>query len=123
MSRIFLSKADVTEVEEQYVLDAVRSGWVAPLGPHVDAFEAEIAERVGVAGALALPSGTAALHLALLELGARPGTAVVVSSMTFVASANAVAYTGASPVFVDGRASDGNVDPELLIEAVDTLQA
>lgn len=123
MSRIFLSKADVTEVEEQYVLDAVRSGWVAPLGPHVDAFEAEIAERVGVAGALALSSGTAALHLALLELGARPGTAVVVSSMTFVASANAVAYTGASPVFVDAQASDGNVDPELLIEAVDTLQA
>jgi dTDP-4-amino-4,6-dideoxygalactose transaminase len=123
MSRIFLSKADVTEVEEQYVLDAVRSGWVAPLGPHVDAFEAEIAERVGVAGALALSSGTAALHLALLELGARPGTAVVVSSMTFVASANAVAYTGASPVFVEAQASDGNVDPELLIEAVDTLQA
>jgi dTDP-4-amino-4,6-dideoxygalactose transaminase len=123
MSRIFLSKADVTELEEQYVLDAVRSGWVAPLGPHVDAFEAEIAERVGVAGALALSSGTAALHLALLELGARPGTAVVVSSMTFVASANAVAYTGASPVFVDAQASDGNVDPVLLIEAVDTLQA
>lgn len=123
MSRVFLSKADVTELEEQYVLDAVRSGWVAPLGPHVDAFEAEIAERVGVAGALALSSGTAALHLALLELGARPGTAVVVSSMTFVASANAVAYTGASPVFVDAQASDGNVDPELLLEAVDTLQA
>ncbi|WP_127782096.1 aminotransferase class I/II-fold pyridoxal phosphate-dependent enzyme [Rhodococcus sp. X156] len=123
MSRIFLSKADVTEVEEQYVLDAVRSGWVAPLGPHVDAFEAEIAERVGVAGALALASGTAALHLALLELGAKPGTAVVVSSMTFAASANAIAYTGASPVFVDAQASDGNVDPQLLIDAVDTLQA
>jgi dTDP-4-amino-4,6-dideoxygalactose transaminase len=123
MSRIFLSKADVTDIEEQYVLDALRSGWVAPLGPHVDAFEVEMAERVGVAGALALSSGTAALHLALLELGARPGTAVVVSSMTFVASANAVAYTGALPVFVDAQASDGNVDPELLLEAVDTLQA
>jgi len=123
MSRIFLSKADISEVEEAFVLDAVRSGWVAPLGPHVDAFEAEIAERVGVAGALALSSGTAALHLALLELGARPGTAVVVSTMTFVASANAVAYTGASPVFVDAQAADGNVDPELLIDAIDTLQA
>lgn len=123
MSRIFLSKADISAVEEAFVLDAVRSGWIAPLGPHVDAFEAEVAERLGVAGALALASGTAALHLAVLELGARPGTAVVVSSMTFVASANAVAYTGASPVFVDAQASDGNVDPQLLIDAVDTLQA
>ena len=122
MPRILLSKADVTEVEERYVLDAVRSGWVAPLGPHVDAFEAEIAERVGVAGALALSSGTAALHLALLQLGAKPGTVVVVSSMTFAASANAIMYTGASPVFVDSQESDGNVDPALLIEAVDTLQ-
>ncbi len=122
MPRILLSKADVTEVEERYVLDAVRSGWVAPLGPHVDAFEAEIAERVGVGGALALSSGTAALHLALLQLGAKPGTVVVVSSMTFAASANAIMYTGASPVFVDSQESDGNVDPALLIEAVDTLQ-
>lgn len=122
MPRILLSKADVTEVEERYVLDAVRSGWVAPLGPHVDAFEAEIAERVGVGGALALSSGTAALHLALLQLGAEPGTVVVVSSMTFAASANAIMYTGASPVFVDSQESDGNVDPALLIEAVDTLK-
>ena len=121
MSRIFLSKADIGPVEEGYVLDALRSGWVAPLGPHVDAFEAEIAERVGVAGALALSSGTAALHLALLHLGAGPGTCVVLSSMTFAASANAVAYTGAAPVFIDSQASDANVDPELLLEAVDTL--
>jgi dTDP-4-amino-4,6-dideoxygalactose transaminase len=121
MARIFLSKADIGPVEEGYVLDALRSGWVAPLGPHVDAFEAEIAERTGVTGALALSSGTAALHLALLHLGAGPGTCVVVSSMTFAASANAVAYTGAAPVFVDSQASDANVDPELLLEAVDTL--
>jgi dTDP-4-amino-4,6-dideoxygalactose transaminase len=121
MPRIFLSKADIGAVEEGYVLDALRSGWVAPLGPHVDAFEAEIAGRIGVAGALALSSGTAALHLALLNLGAGPGTCVVLSSMTFAASANAVAYTGATPVFVDSQASDANVDPELLLEAVDTL--
>lgn len=123
MARIFLSKADVTAVEERYVLDALQSGWVAPLGPHVDAFEAEVAERVGVAGALALSSGTAALHLALMDAGAGPGTHVVLSSMTFAASANAVVYTGATPVFVDSQASDGNVDPELLLEAVDTLRA
>jgi dTDP-4-amino-4,6-dideoxygalactose transaminase len=122
MSRIHLSKADVSEVEEQYILDAIRSGWVAPLGPHVDAFEAEIAARAGVSHALALASGTAALHLGLLELGAGPGTAVIVPSMTFAASVNPVIYTGAEPVFVDSRA-DGNVDPDLLLQAIDTLQA
>jgi dTDP-4-amino-4,6-dideoxygalactose transaminase len=122
MSRIYLSKADVTEVEEHYILDAIRSGWVAPLGPHVDAFEAEMAARAGVSHALALASGTAALHLGLLELGAGPGTAVIVPSMTFAASANPVVYTGAEPVYVDSRA-DGNVDPDLLLEAIDTLQA
>ncbi|MBF0689110.1 MAG: aminotransferase class I/II-fold pyridoxal phosphate-dependent enzyme [Cellulomonas sp.] len=121
MARIHLSKADVTELEEKYVLEALRSGWVAPLGPEVDAFEREVAERVGVGHALALASGTAALHLALLELGAGPGTAVVLPTMTFVASANAVAYTGAEPVFVDAG-PDGNVDPALLLDAVDTLR-
>lgn len=122
MSRIHLSKAEVTEVEEQYILDAIRSGWVAPLGPDVDAFEAEMAARVGVSRALALSSGTAALHLGLLGLGAGPGTAVVVPTMTFAASANPVTYTGAEPVFVDSRA-DGNLDPELMLAAIDTLQA
>ena len=121
MSRILLSQADVTRVEEEYLIDAVRSGWVAPLGPHVDAFEAEVADRVGVQGALALSSGTAALHLALIALGAQPGTAVVLPSMTFAASANAVAYTGATPVFADSQAEDGNVDPQVLVDSVDTL--
>ena len=122
MSHIHLSKADVTDVEEQYILDAIRSGWVAPLGPDVDAFEAELAARGGVSHALALGSGTAALHLGLLGLGAGPGTAVIVPSMTFAASANPVVYTGAEPVFVDSGA-DGNVDPELMMTAIDTLQA
>lgn len=121
MHRILLSKADVTEVEERFVVDALRSGWVAPLGPHVDAFEAEVAARVGVGHALALSSGTAALHLALLDAGAGPNRTVVLPSMTFAASANAVAYTGATPVFVDSRRSDGNVDPDLLLASVDTL--
>lgn len=121
-SRILLSQAHVTELEAEYVLDALRSGWVAPLGPHVDAFEKEIAQRVGIEHALALSSGTAALHLALLNLGIGPGSHVLVSSMTFAASANAIAYTGATPVFIDSQASDGNIDPELLIHAIDTLQ-
>ncbi|MFC7486544.1 DegT/DnrJ/EryC1/StrS family aminotransferase [Knoellia sp. CPCC 206453] len=120
--RIFMSRAHVTDVEEKYVLEALRSGWVAPLGPMVDRFEREIAERCGVDGALALSSGTAALHLALLDAGAGPGTAVVLPTMTFAASANAVAYTGANPVFVDS-ADDANVDIDLLVETVMTLQS
>ena len=122
MLPIHLSKADITEVEEQYVLDAMRSGWVAPLGPDVDAFEAEIAAKAGVSHSLALASGTAALHLSLLGLGAGPGTAVIVPSMTFAASANPVVYTGAEPVFVDSGA-DCNVDPAFLMKAIDTMQA
>jgi dTDP-4-amino-4,6-dideoxygalactose transaminase len=121
--RIYLSKAEVTEVEEEFVLRALRSGWIAPLGPDVEAFEREIAERVGLPHALALSSGTAALHLALLAIGAGPGKMVVLPSMTFAASANAVAYTGATPVFVDSDAEDGNIDPDLLMQAVDQLHA
>ena len=123
MARILMSKATVGAEEEEALIRAIRSGWVTPLGPEVDAFEAEICERTGIAHALALSSGTAALHLALLELGAKPGTCVVLSSMTFAATANAVAYTGADAVFVDSRASDGNVDPALMLDAVRTLQS
>lgn len=119
--RIHLSRAHVTDVEEKYVLEALRSGWVAPLGPMVDRFESDVALRCGRAGALALSSGTAALHLALLDVGARPGTVVVLPTMTFAASANAVAYTGAEPVFVDS-AADANIDVTLLLETVDALR-
>jgi dTDP-4-amino-4,6-dideoxygalactose transaminase len=122
MARILMSKATVGIEEEEALIRAVRSGWVTPLGPEVDAFEHEICERAGVAHALALSSGTAALHLALLELGAKPGSCVVTSSMTFAATANAIAYTGADAVFVDSQLADGNVDPELMLEAVRTLQ-
>lgn len=123
MSRILMSKATVGPEEEEALIRAIRSGWVTPLGPEVDAFEAEICERTGRQHALALSSGTAALHLALLELGARPGVCVVLSSMTFAATANAVAYTGAEAVFVDSRESDGNVDAELMLEAIRVLQS
>lgn len=119
--RVHLSKADVTEVEEGYVLRALRSGWVAPLGPDVDAFENEVASRLGGRHAVALSSGTAALHLALLEMGAGPGSVVLCPTLTFAATANAIMYTGATPVFVDVMADDGNVDAGLLVEAVDVL--
>lgn len=120
--RILLSQATITKAEENAVLRALRSGWVAPLGPDVDGFEQEIAERVGVNHALALSSGTAALHLALLRLGVSRGDYIPVPTMTFAATTNAIAYTGATPVFVDCL-PDGNVNPELLLKTVDTLLA
>ncbi|MFN8168735.1 MAG: aminotransferase class I/II-fold pyridoxal phosphate-dependent enzyme [Candidatus Nanopelagicales bacterium] len=89
---------------------------MAPLGPHVDAFEAEIAEAAGAPHAVALSSGTAALHLALLGIGVRPGDEVVVPTMTFGATAFAVTYAGATPVFVDSEPQSWNLDPQLLDE-------
>lgn len=121
--RIHLSRAEIGAVEEEYVLRALRSGWIAPLGPDVDAFEAEIASRCGVEHALALSSGTAALQLALLEVGAGPGTVVLCPSMTFAATANAITYTGAEPYFIDASPEDANLDVDLLIRTVDELQA
>lgn len=122
MTRIYLSSPDVGDVEQEYVLAAMRSGWIAPLGPDVDAFEAEVAARVGVGHAVALSSGTAALHLGLLGLGVGPGDVVVTSTMTFAATANAIVYTGARPFFVDSVEETGNLDPELLDRALADLR-
>ncbi|WP_456599847.1 aminotransferase class I/II-fold pyridoxal phosphate-dependent enzyme [Blastococcus sp. SYSU DS0616] len=120
-ARILLSSPDVGQREEELVVEAVRSGWIAPLGPMVDAFEAAIAQRCGRQHAVALSSGTAALHLALLQAGAAPGTLVIVPTLTFAATANAVAYTGAEPVFVDCEPGTGNLDAELLDTALERL--
>lgn len=119
--RILLSAPDVGEAEEIALVRALRSGWVAPLGPEVDAFEREVAVRVGVRHAVALSSGTAALHLAFVSWGVGRGDVVVTSSMTFAATANAIVYTGAEPFFVDSDAT-GNMDPELLARALDGLR-
>ena len=121
--RILMSSPDVGDLEEQYLVAAFRSGWIAPLGPDVDAFEAEMADRVGVAHAAALSSGTAALHLGLLCLGVEPGDVVVTSTMTFAATANAIVYTGAVPHFVDCDPATGNLDPALLEAALGTLRS
>jgi dTDP-4-amino-4,6-dideoxygalactose transaminase len=120
--RLLMSPPDVGVAEEEAVLRAVRSGWVAPTGPEVTAFEHEMAERCGVAHAVAMSSGTGALHLALEGVGVRRDDVVLVPTMTFVASANAVVYTGAKPVFVDVL-EDGNLDPDLLDEAIASLRA
>src|SRR5215213_359299 len=121
--RILLSSPDVGCREEELVGEAIRSGWIAPLGPMVDAFEAEMAARCGRRHAVALSSGTAALHLALLEMGAGPGTAVIVPTLTFAATANAVVYTGAEPVFVDCDAESGTLDPVLLEQVLASMRA
>jgi dTDP-4-amino-4,6-dideoxygalactose transaminase len=117
-SRIFLSSPDVGPLEADAVARAMASGWIAPLGPEVDAFEAELAAFCGRRHAVALSSGTAALHLGLLTLGIGAGDLVATSTMTFAATANAIAYTGAEPVFVDADES-GNMNPDLLAEALD----
>jgi len=118
---IYLSSPDVGPLEEKMLLEALHSGWVAPLGPQVDAFESEMAQRIGVPYAVALSSGTAALHLALLSLGIGRGDVVVTSTMTFAATANAIVYTGAEPYFVDVLPETGNMDPELLDRALSRL--
>lgn len=119
--RILLSSPDISELEEKYLVAALRSGWVAPLGPDVDSFEDEISARVGSSYAVALSSGTAGLHLALLACGVKPGDIVVTSSMTFAATANAITYTGATPIFIDCERDTGNMDPDLLREALQKL--
>jgi dTDP-4-amino-4,6-dideoxygalactose transaminase len=115
---IFLSPPDVGPLEREYLLRAIESGWIAPAGPDLDAFEREIAARTGWPGAVAVSSGTAGLHLALLASGVQPGDDVLVSTFTFAASANAVVHAGAVPVFVDSDAATWNLSPQLLAGAL-----
>ena len=118
MARIYLSPPHLTGRETELVAEAIASNWIAPLGPHVDAFERELAEIAGVEHAVALSSGTAALHLALVVLGIGAGDEVACSDLTFAASANAIAYTGATPFFVDADEATWTIDPELLDRAI-----
>lgn len=118
-----LSTPDVGELEQEYVLAAMQSGWVAPAGPDLEAFEAEVAERVGVPYAVAVSSGTAALHLALVSWGVGPGDVVPVSTLTFAATVNAIRYVGATPHFVDVHGATGNVNADLLRKAIGDLRS
>jgi len=114
--RIYLSPPHMGEAERRLLLEAFDSNWIAPLGPHVDAFEREMATKVGVNFAVALASGTAALHLALRILGVGRGDEVVVSTLTFAATVNPIVYEGAAPVFIDAESETWNMDPSLLEE-------
>lgn len=123
MSRIYMSSPDVGDLEEQAILRAFRSGWIAPLGPEVEGFESEIAAVTGREHAVALSSGTAALHLALIGQNIGPGDIVLTSTMTFAATANAIRYVGAEPYFVDSDPEAGNISVDLLEQALAELAA
>jgi len=116
--RIFLSPPHIGLEERAIILDALDSNWIAPLGPHVDAFEHDMATFLGIEHAVALSSGTAALHLSLLLLKVASTDEVLVSDLTFAATANAIRYVGAQPVFVDSERHSWNMDPELLEESL-----
>jgi dTDP-4-amino-4,6-dideoxygalactose transaminase len=117
--RLYLSSPHMGERERTYVDEAFATNWIAPLGPHVEAFEREFCEQVGAAHAVALSSGTAALHLALLLAGVEPGDDVMVSTLTFSASVNPIVYLGGRPVFIDSDRASWNLDPDLLAEALE----
>ncbi|MCG7408989.1 aminotransferase class I/II-fold pyridoxal phosphate-dependent enzyme [Paenibacillus sp. ACRRX] len=115
--RIYLSPPHMGGEEQLYVASVFDSNWIAPLGPMVDQFERELASKAGCAGAVALSSGTAAIHLALRLLDIGPGDRVFCSTLTFVASANPILYVGAEPVFIDSEPDTWNMSPQALERA------
>jgi dTDP-4-amino-4,6-dideoxygalactose transaminase len=117
--KIWLSSPHMGGTEEKYVKEAFDTNWIAPLGPNVDAFEKDLESYLGNdVHVAALSSGTAALHLALIILGVKAGDEVICQSMTFSASANPIAYQGATPVFVDSEDRTWNMSPEYLETAI-----
>jgi dTDP-4-amino-4,6-dideoxygalactose transaminase len=113
---IYLSPPHVGDVERKLLLAAFDSNWVAPVGPDLEDFERQVAQRLDVGHAVALSSGTAALHLALHVAGVGPGDTVLMPSFTFAATANAAMYVGARPVFVDSSVDTWNIDPDLVAD-------
>ena len=115
--RIFLSVPHMGGSEERYVREAIATNWLSTVGPNIDAFEAEFSRRLGVP-AVAVSSGTAALHLGLRLLGIGPGDEVLSPTLTFVASVNPITYLGGTPVFLDSERTSWNLDPGLLEDAL-----
>jgi len=112
--RIFLSPPSLDSRDKEALNKAFDSGWIAPLGPEVDAFENSVKDYLSVQNAVALSSGTAALHLALLAVGVMPGDSVVLPTLTFAATAFAVKYVGAQPIFIDSELTSWTIDTRLL---------
>lgn len=122
-SQILLSTPHMGNTEQEFIQEAFRTNWIAPLGPHVDAFEQDLAALVGIGHAAAVSSGTAALHLALCLLNVGPGDRVFCSSLTFAASANPIVYQGAHPVFIDSEDRSWNMSPVALERAFDAAKS
>ena len=121
--KIWLSSPHMGGSEQKYVMEAFEANWIAPRGPHIDAFEQGLQEQTTIKHAAALSSGTSALHLALILLGVTQGDDVYCQSMTFSASANPIVYQGARPVFIDSEGETWNMDPKLLKTALtDAMQ-
>lgn len=116
--KIWLSSPHMGEMELKYVQEAFETNWISPVGPHLAAFEKELASYNGITHCAALSSGTAAIHLALIILGIKHGDEVLCSSFTFSGTCNPIAYQGAVPVFIDSEADSWNMDPQLLEEAI-----
>ena len=118
-NRIYLCLAHMSGDEQKYIKEAFDTNWVVPLGPNVDAFEAELENYVGEnRKVVALTSGTAAIHLALVACGVKAGDEVITQSFTFCASANPITYLGATPIFIDSERETWNMNPQLLEEAI-----
>ena len=122
-SRIYLSPPHMSGDELLLLTEAFQSNWIAPLGPFVDRFERSISEYTRIPHVAALSSGTAALHLALKLAGVGPGDKVLVSDMTFIASASPIVQLGAEPVFIDSELDSWNIDPALIAEELERLNA
>ena len=120
--RIYLSPPCMGSEERKLLLKAFDSNWIAPLGPYVDAFEREFAKKVNVPYTVALSSGTAGIHLALRLIGCSQGDEVLVSTFTFAATANAITYLGAVPVFIDSDIKTWNMDPNLLADELNSCK-
>ncbi|WP_081403081.1 DegT/DnrJ/EryC1/StrS family aminotransferase [Scytonema hofmannii] len=116
---ILLSTPHMGDRELEFVKEAFDTNWIAPVGPHVDAFEQEFCQLTGARHAAALSSGTAALHLALRLVGVERGDEVFCSTLTFIATANPITYLGAKPVFIDSDLMTWNMNPDLLWEALE----
>lgn len=119
IKQILLSTPHMGEQELKFVQEAFETNWIAPVGPHVDAFEEEFCQHTGAGYAAAVSSGTAAIHLALRLLDVGRGDEIFCSTLTFIASANPIIYQGAKPVFIDSDRTSWNMNPELLREALE----
>jgi len=120
--RIFLSPPHMGGEEQRFVQEAFDSNYIAPLGPQVDAFEREFCQKVGTGHALAVSSGTGAMHLALRVLGVGPGDEVMASTLTFIGSVTPIIFQGGIPVFIDSDRTSWNMDPDLLAEELEACR-